>query len=140
MAPIDDALKALGSQEAPNYSEYARIFKCNRTTLARRHQGLQGTIQSANENRSLLNHQQQLDLVKYINTLSARGLPPTNIMVNNFAKEICGKQPGKNWCTGFIKAYSKILESDYLQGLDSNRKKADSVTMYSRYFSKVCST
>jgi hypothetical protein len=138
MAPIDDALKALGSQESPNYTEIAKIYNVNRSTLSKRHRGVTGSKRDANERNSLLSYQQQLDLVKYINTLSARGIPPTNAMVNNFAQEICGKVPSKNWCANFCKAHSNVLESDYLEGLDSSRKKADSAIMYSRYFEKVC--
>lgn len=36
------------------------------------------------------------DLVKYVNTLSLRGLPPTNAMLRDFAKDIAGKLPGHN--------------------------------------------
>lgn len=133
MAPIDDALKALGSQEAPNYAEYARKFKVPRSTL----RGAQGSIEAGREKASLLSHIQQLELVKYVNMLSARGLPLTNIMVTNFAAENCGKPPGKNWCTNFMKAHSKVLVSDYLPGLGLNRKQADSAIVYARYFDKV---
>ncbi|RDI87069.1 hypothetical protein Vi05172_g2908 [Venturia inaequalis] len=57
MAPIDEALKALESVESPNYTEYARIYKCNRTTLSKRHRGVQGSKEDKWENQSLLSHQ-----------------------------------------------------------------------------------
>lgn len=131
MAPIDEALKALDSLEAPNF-EYARRYNVDRNTLARRHQGLQGIRDQFIERVSLLSHQQQQDLVSYMNKLSARGLSPTTDMEDNYAKKICGKQPGKNWCAGFMKIHAKILVSEYLQGLDISRKKAGSAIMYSR--------
>jgi hypothetical protein len=96
MAPIDEALKAIGSLETPNYSKYTRLFHCDRTTLSRRHRGITNGKAVKYEEQSLLSDQQQKSLVEYINTLSARGIPPTNLIVTNFAKEICGKQPSKN--------------------------------------------
>ena len=54
MAPIDDALKALGSQKTPNYAEYARIYKVDRSTLLRRYRGVTGNRRDRNEKNSLL--------------------------------------------------------------------------------------
>lgn len=96
MAPIDDVLAALESQKQPNYTQTAKEFGVEMTKLSRRHRGLIESREVYREKASLLSHQQQVDLVEYINKLTARGLPPTNAMVNNFAKEMCGKQPGKN--------------------------------------------
>ncbi|RDI78192.1 hypothetical protein Vi05172_g11825 [Venturia inaequalis] len=98
MAPIDDALAALASQEQPNYTQTALQFAVDRTTLSRRHRGLTGSKSEGREKVSLLSYSQQKTLVNYINMLTARGLPPTNAIVNNFAEEICGQKPGKNWC------------------------------------------
>lgn len=38
-----------------------------------------------------------------------------------------------------MKAHLKVLTSDYLQGLDSSRKKANSAVMYTGYFEKISS-
>jgi hypothetical protein len=84
-----------------------------------------------------LSKQQELNLIQYVNTLSERGLPPTNAMVRNFAKDIGGKEPGSNWVFRFVQRHKNTLKSDYLQGLDSSRRKADSAVQFSRYFERV---
>lgn len=107
MAPIDGTLETIGSQEAPNYSEYARQFNVPRSTPSKRHRGVQGSNDDTREKNSLLSRIQKLELVKYINMLPARGLPPTNTMVNNFARDISGEKPGKN-C---VLAFESIVKS-----------------------------
>ncbi|KAF2432893.1 hypothetical protein EJ08DRAFT_647654, partial [Tothia fuscella] len=90
--------------------------------------------------RQLLSPQQESTLVAHINTFTDRGTPPTNAMVSNFAKDICGKEPGKNWCSSFVKRWAHVLKSCYLTGLDSDRKKADSVYQYTRSHVRSTST
>jgi len=138
MAPIDDALAALESQEPPNYSATAKQFGISRTVLSRRHRGINVSREEAAENKRLLSTQQEQELVKYINKLSAQGLPPTNAMVRNFAREIAKKEPSHNWVFRFVQTYSTELKSDYLDGLDLNRRKADNRWRYERYFKRVC--
>ncbi|KAF2416994.1 hypothetical protein EJ08DRAFT_654625 [Tothia fuscella] len=89
--------------------------------------------------RQLLSPQQESALVAYINTLTDRGTPPTNAMVSNFAKDIGSKEPGKNWCSSFVKRWLYVLKSCYLTGLDSDRKKADSIYQYTRSHAKSTS-
>jgi hypothetical protein len=137
MAPIDDALEDLKSQEHPNYSYTAKKYGIERTKLSRRHRGIIGSKEEATEEKRLLNKQQQKNLVQYVNTLSERGLPPTNAMVRNFARDICGKQPGHNWVLRFVSNHKHTLKSDYLEGLDSSRRKADSTAQFTYYFERV---
>ena len=137
MAPIDDALEDLKTQEHPNYTHTAEKYGVVRSTLSRRHRGVIVSRDESTDDKRLLSKQQQLNLVQYINTLSERGLPPTNAMVRNFAKDICGKGPGHNWVFRFVQTYKNILKSDYLEGLDSNRRKADSPVQFRRYFERV---
>ncbi|KAF2433061.1 hypothetical protein EJ08DRAFT_647478, partial [Tothia fuscella] len=89
--------------------------------------------------QQLLSPQQESALVAHINTLTDRGTPPTNAIVSNFAKDIGGKEPGKNWCSGFVKRWSHVLKSYYLTGLDLDRKKADSIHQYTRSHAKSTS-
>jgi Tc5 transposase DNA-binding domain len=65
------------------------------------------------------NNQKILALIKWINQLTERGLPPTNSMLANFARDISDKEPGKN-------CHSDKGISRFSTGLDSDRKKADS--------------
>jgi hypothetical protein len=138
MAPIDDALEDLKSQEHPNYTYTAQKYGVERTKLSRRHRGIIGSKEDSTEQKRLLSKQQQKNLVQYINTLSERGLPPTNAMVRNFAKDICGKQPGQNWVLRFVSNFKTTLKSDYLEGLDLCRRNADSTVQFTRYFERVC--
>ena len=62
------------------------------------------------------------------------GLPPSNEMLRNFAKEIVGTKPGKNWPSCWLKAHSNKVISHYTTGMDASYKKADSAFKYLLYF------
>jgi hypothetical protein len=55
-------------------------------------------------------------------------------MLENFAREISGKEPGKNWASWWKKAYLDKVISLYSSGIDMDRKKADSAHKYALYF------
>lgn len=55
-------------------------------------------------------------------------------MVNRFASEISKKSIGKNWAAKFIKRNSDKLVSGFLQAIEVNRTKADSISNYQRWF------
>ena len=125
MAAIDKALADLDLQEYPNYSGTAKKYDVNRTTLSRRHKGVTGPSILRADSVSLLTHQQQRTLVDYINILTERGILFTSYMVRNFAHDICGIWPAKNWPGRFSERWKDELTSDYLSGIDLSRKKAD---------------
>jgi hypothetical protein len=80
MDPIDEAIAAiesLGPGEQFTYQEYAEKYGCNSRTLARRHQGKQGTVAEKNTAQQRLTPQQEEELVTYIVGLTERRLPPT---------------------------------------------------------------
>jgi hypothetical protein len=58
-------------------------------------------------------------------------------MLENFAREISGKEPGKNWASRWKKAHSDKVISIYSRGLDMERKKADSAYKYALYFALI---
>ena len=133
MASYELALEALRSTppgETPNISLVARTYGVNQSNLSKRYRGVTGSKEAQYNNQRLLSKEQSRELIKYINLLTERGLPPTNSMLANFAKDICGKEPGKNWASRWIKAHSDKVISRYSKGLDSDRKKADSVWKY----------
>jgi len=91
MSPIDDAIEDLKSRkpgEAINYTQVAQKYGVDRTTLSRRWLGVHGTVQQKIEKSRLLNDTQEIELIKYIDILTKRGLPPTKQMIRNFALEI----------------------------------------------------
>ena len=138
MKDIDAALAALKLSDRPNYTATAKKFKCDPTTLARRHKGVQlPRAEAALQHQNLLSKQQEKDLISYINKLTVRGCPPTPAMVRNFAHDISKKWPGKNWVCNFRKRHSDDLLSKYLKGFDLSRKKADNYDRYKDYFDLV---
>lgn len=138
MDSIEAALRALALQDKPNISATAKLHGVDRTTLSRRWRGKTNGRDQYIDSVSLLTKQQQKNLVLYINKLTERGIPPTNAMVRNFAHDICGIWPGKNWVFRFVDTHKNILKSGYLQGSDLSRKKADNAYQYRLYFELVC--
>ena len=97
MAPIDDALAALKSLklgEQPNSTQVADKYGCERLTLLKRWRGVQGLMAQKIENQQLLNNTQQAELLLYIKGLTARGLPPTQQIIRNFASNIARRPAG----------------------------------------------
>jgi hypothetical protein len=137
MASMELALAALRSAEAgekPNISLVARTYGVSQSALSKRFQGVTGSKEDHYNNQRLLNNIQSKALIQWINQLTERGLPPTNAMLENFAREISGKEPGKNWASWWKKAHSDKVISLYSSGIDMDRKKADSAHKYALYF------
>ena len=137
MSPIEEALEELKSQEHPHYTDTAKAFGVDRTTLSRRHRGLTASRGVSTDGPRLLTNQQEKTLTEYINKLTQRGFPPTPAMVRNFAKDIGGIQPAKNWLSRYVKRNREKLDSGYQLGFDLSRKKADNIYAYRLYFDKV---
>ncbi|EDU46253.1 predicted protein [Pyrenophora tritici-repentis Pt-1C-BFP] len=55
-----------------------------------------------NFNQQKLNPQQELELVRYIEKLTKRGIPPTREMIRNFSSEVAHQQLSESWVTRFI--------------------------------------
>jgi hypothetical protein len=132
-----EALRSLKPGEKPNISLVARTYGVDRSNLSKRFRGITGSKEVQYNNQRLLSKEQSRALINWINQLTERGLPPTNSMLENFAREISGKEPGKNWATRWIKAHSDKVISCYSKGLDLDRKKADSAYKYTLYFKLI---
>ena len=50
-----NSLKSLKLGESPNYTQVAKKYGCNQSTLSRRHRGVQGSYAAKNKNQQLLN-------------------------------------------------------------------------------------
>ena len=88
MSSIDAALafiERLPPTEHINITQIAEQFKCNHTTLSRQYRGVTSSYYTQYQKQQNLNDQQEKALVKYIDRLCARGLPPNRHMVRNFA-------------------------------------------------------
>ena len=137
MASIElalEELRSLGPGEKINIAKIAQKFGVDRSNLSRRFRGIRGLKEAQYKNKQLLNNQQLKELIKWINQLTAYGLLSTTSMLCNFAKEISGKEPGRNWSTHWVKAYSDQLISRFSTGIDIDRKRADSAYKYALYF------
>ena len=74
MAPIDDALESLKSLkpgEQPKFTQVAKEYGCNRSTLSKRWRGVQDSMAQKLENLRLLNTTQEKELLLYIDNLTA---------------------------------------------------------------------
>ena len=137
MSSIDAALafiERLLPTEHINITKIANQFECNRTTLSKRYRGVTGSRHTQYQNQQNLNDQQEKSLVKYIDRLCARGLPPSKHIVRNFAQEIYRKEVGTEWVSRFLRRHQVELVSKWTMGLDHNRARADSAFKYTLYF------
>jgi hypothetical protein len=140
MGSIEEALAELESLEPGkriNYTQVAKKYSVDRSTLSKRHRGVQRSRSYQYENQQVLNNEQSKTLIKWINDLTERGLPPSHEMLRNFAKEISGNRPGKNWPTRWLKTHSDELISRFTTGMDKERKRADSAFKYTIYFERL---
>ena len=111
MAPVQSKPIALEPHRPPLLSEDASMNQLHRTTLARRAKGEIQSREDYREQCGLLSRAQQDRLLKYIDELTRRGLPPNHHNVRTFAYNICGKWPGKNWASSFVRRHRDIITS-----------------------------
>jgi hypothetical protein len=89
-ARIEAAIAELESQDVPKYSLTTNKYFLNHTTLRRRYLGIQlSRAAASSEYRQRLTAVQEV-LIKHINDLTNRNLPPTTQIVKNLADEIIG--------------------------------------------------
>jgi ethanolamine ammonia-lyase small subunit len=94
---IKAAMNQLDSQRALNYAAAARDHNIHRTTLARRYNDKTVSRIKANSTyHQRLNDVQEDTLLRYIDTLMDRHIPPTSQIVRNLAEEILKEPVGKN--------------------------------------------
>ena len=132
------ALAEIGSENKPNYAEYARKHELVPSTLSRRHRGITTSRKEAtSEHRQNLTTLQEQTLINHINHLSDRNLPPTAQIVQNIAKEIAGRSFGKNWTSNFIKRHQQVLKSLYLRNIDNQQVKAEYLPLFKYFYDMV---
>ena len=134
MDPINAALTTLELQDPPNYTQTAKEFNINRTTLSRRYRQITRARQDVTEMKSLLLIQQERTLLGYINLLTKHRLPLTPQMVRNFAFEISRITPKKNQVLRFIKHYKDKIKSSYLALINITYKRADNPYQYKLFY------
>jgi hypothetical protein len=138
MSSVEAALAAIESLEPGEQFSYRKIaaeYHCNRTTLARRHQGISASREVEAQNRRALHPHQEKELLRYIERLVSQGLPPTRSMIQRFASDIVKKELGVHWVDRFITRHEVNLISRWVTGIDRARHRADSLLKYTLYFS-----
>jgi hypothetical protein len=134
---MDEAIEDLEARkggEELGYRKTAKIFGVDESTLRRRHQGKCATRAQAAQANQLLHPQQEEELLKYIEALTERALPPTKAMVASFASQISKKEVGVNWVGRFLSRNQDRITPKWTTAIDRNRHKADSESSYSDYF------
>jgi hypothetical protein len=112
----------------------ASKYGVNQCTLSKRYQGYQAPNDAKIINQQLLNPQQEMELVRYIEGLTKRGLLPTRNMIRNFSSEVAHQRMSKCWVFFFIKRHQIHLISKWTTGMDCMRHKADSEVKHKLYF------
>jgi hypothetical protein len=137
-ARLELALEDLSKQPNPNFLSTAKTYQVHRTTLARRFKGTQQNQRIARaETHQCLSLAQEETLIRFINNLTDRSLPPTSQIVHNVAEELSGKPVHKNWVGQFVKRYKDRLHAVYLRTIDNKRVKADHIPSLERFYKLV---
>src|SRR5438045_4722332 len=133
------ALEACREVDNPNFTAIARDFPpVNRQTLKRRFYGQQNSrAEAISQSRKNLTNMEEEELIKHINMLTDRGLPPTSAMVQNIAEEMIGRAVGKNWTGQFVKRYKDRLQRVYLRNIDNMTIQSDYLPIIQHFFDLV---
>jgi transposase len=137
MDPIQEAIEYLESREARDnfsYRQVAKIFGVNRTTLSRRHKGLQVSHEAKCANQQQLNPQQEQEVVKHIERATRDGLPPTRGILKNFGSAVAQHEVSDSWVDRFRHRHPDKVTTKWDTGIDRERHLADSKHKYELYF------
>ncbi len=94
---MEKAINAIESGEAKNYSEAARKYNVERSTLSRRHrEKTRSRSQFLPESIQCLTAEQEETLISLINRMTNRGMPLRSQIVRNLAEEMIGREVHKN--------------------------------------------
>ena len=112
MSSIFNALEDARAESADRsicYQEVADKLGVSRSTVSRNDRGVTLPRAIADAERWKLSPQQERELCEYIEVLTARHLPPTRQMVQNFASKIAHDYISNAWVTRFINKHSNTL-------------------------------
>jgi hypothetical protein len=80
--------------------------------------------------QQVLSPQQEIELVRHIERLAKRDLPPTGETIRNFSSEVAKRQLEERWITPLINKHQIYLISRWTTEMDRARHLADSETKY----------
>ena len=122
------------SEEDIPWSKIAEKHGVVRSTLTRKWRGETQSRKEKATAQQKLTLQQEAELVKYIQGLTARHLPPTREMIQNFASSVARETLSDSWVTRFLHRYKNCLLPRWATAMDADRHHAESYTKYKLYF------
>lgn len=139
---IDSAIAEIERQmangEPINLSKTAGKFSVERSTLSRRIAGVSRSWEEyLSQQVQHLTNAQEKALIKRINYLSDKRMPPTCQIVKNLAEEICRHPVDKNYVNRFVHRHSNVLKSRYLRCIPIERVKAEYIPNFLYFFQLV---
>ncbi|KAF1359985.1 hypothetical protein EJ07DRAFT_165631 [Lizonia empirigonia] len=144
MPGINDALQQIDNLKPSEKISYRRMTKdarCDRTTLSRRHQGVQVDFNTKNVRQRKVTPQQEDDLVQYIIGLTERHSPPTREMIKNFVRGLAHVKVSETWVTHFLQRHRDInkysIKPRHTYNMDKKGFMAGVIGKQKRVFSKA---
>jgi hypothetical protein len=102
-------IRSLRPGESFSYRKVAKKNHISRTTLAAHHQGRRTTRAGAHDQRRLLPQREELELVKYIRSLTEKHCPPTRQMIINFVTPLVRWEPSEAWVSKLLHRHPNEL-------------------------------
>jgi hypothetical protein len=139
MDPIQAAIEDYESQEPGERSVQKVADKHGvwRSTMQRRMDGQIVPRTEHTTNTRKISPQQEDELVLYIESLTARGLPPTRAMIQNFASDIARERVSESWVSRFLVRHNDSLTPRWTDEMDRDRHQADLGHRYKAFFKEL---
>jgi hypothetical protein len=137
---VQAAIEAYESQELGeqlSIQEVADNYGVWRSTMQRRMDGQSVPRAEHTTNTRKLSPQQDDKLVLYIESLTARRLPPTRAMVQNLASEEARERVSERWVSRFLIRHNDSLTPRWTDAMDRDRHQADSGHRYKAFFEEI---
>ena len=127
-------IRSLRPGESFSYKKVTEKNHIPRTTLAAHHQGRRTTRAGAHDQRRLLPQREELELVKYIRSLTEKHCPPTRQMIINFVTPLLRWEPSEAWVSKLLHRHPNELITAWSTPMESRRHEADGGERYRLYF------
>jgi hypothetical protein len=137
MDPISDAVAAIDVQDPGEHLSYraaADRFGVDKETVRRRHKGTSRSRAGAAQQCMLLNPQQEIQLVQYIEKLSKRSSAATQSIIRNYASVLAKWEVSDSWISQFLARHRNHLTSQWTNNMDRNCHQAATEDSYRQYF------
>jgi hypothetical protein len=114
ITPIDEAVADLKLQESGEQytlKEISEKHSIDHSMLGRQWRYVIASKEEGYSKQQALYPQQELELVRYVEQLTKRGLPPIREMIQILSSSVVKSEPSKSWVTCFINRYNIHLIS-----------------------------